>query len=121
MGMEEHPDNIEPSILGHSIGRMEEDGAVLVIDTIGFSESTWGTARGIHQSDQKRVVEKYRLLDGGERMEYLSYTMDPVYLDGPLVRFLPYTNERGRDFNPYDCDTGSAQRHLTFEEGLTNE
>jgi hypothetical protein len=112
---EVHPDDIEPSVFGHSIGRFEEDGKMLVIDTIGFSESTWGTARGIHQSEQKHVVEKYRLSDNGERIEYLSFTMDPPYLAEPLVRFLQYQNERGREFNLYDCDTESATRHLEFQ------
>ena len=116
LGMEGHPEDIEPSIFGHSIGRLEENGTMLVVDTIGFSESTWGTARGIHQSEQKRVIEKYRLADNGERIEYLSYTMDPTYLAEPLVRFLQYQNEKGRDFNLYECDTESATRHLEFSE-----
>lgn len=115
LGMDEHPENIEPSLLGHSIGTIEEDGAVLTIDTIGFSESTWGTARGIHQSEQKRVVEEYRLEEGGARIEYKSYTLDPTYLSAPLVRFLQYQNERGREFIIYDCTTDSATRHLEFQ------
>ncbi len=115
LNMDEHPENIEPSPLGHSIGWIEEDGAVLKIDTTGFSESTWGTARGIHQSEQKRIVEEYRLEDGGERIEYKSYTMDPTYLAAPLVRFLQYQNERGREFIPYDCDTESATTHLELQ------
>lgn len=116
LDMEEHPAGIEPSLLGHSIGRIEEDGALLKIDTFGFSEATWGTARGIHQSEQKRVVEEYRLEDNGERIEYLSYTLDPLYLAEPLVRFLQYQNERGRDFNLYECDPESATRHLELQE-----
>ena len=115
LDMEDHPPNIEPSLLGHSIGRIEEGGAVLTIDTVGFSESTWGTARGIHQSEQKRVVEEYRLEEGGERIEYKSYTEDPTYLSAPLVRFLQYQNERGREFIPYDCDPESATRHLELQ------
>ena len=115
LDMDEHPANIEPSPLGHSIGWIEEDGAVLKIDTVGFSESTWGTARGIHQSDQKRVVEEYRLEDGGARIEYKSYTLDPTYLEAPLVRFLQYQNERGREFIPYDCNEESATTHLEFQ------
>ena len=116
LDMEEHPDDIEPSVFGHSIGRFEENGNMLVIDTIGFSESTWGTARGIHQSEQKRIVEKYRLADNGERLEYLSFTMDPPYLAEPLVRFLQYQNERGRDLDLYECDTESATAHLEFQD-----
>jgi hypothetical protein len=116
LDMDAHPENIEPSLFGHSIGRIEENGTLLVVDTIGFSESTWGTARGIHQSEEKRVIEKYRLEDNGERLEYLSYTMDPPYLAEPLVRFLQYQNEKGRDFDLYECDTVSATTHLEFED-----
>ena len=116
LGMEEHPEDIEPSLLGHSIGWFEEDGKMLVIDTVGFSNAPWGTARGIHQSEEKRVVEKYLLVDDGERLEYTSYTMDPPYLAEPLVRALQYQNERGRELSEYPCDPGASTRHLTLEE-----
>ena len=116
LDMEEHPAELEPSLLGHSIGRFEEDGTLLVIDTIGFSVSNWGTARGIHQSEQKRVVEKIRLMDNGQRLEYLSYTMDPPYLAGPLVRSLQYQNEKGRELSTYPCDPKASTRHLTVED-----
>lgn len=115
LDMEEHPEVLEPSLLGHSIGRFEEDGTLLVVDTIGFSASKWGTARGIHQSEQKRVVEKIRLMDNGQRLEYLSYTMDPPYLAGPFVRSLQYQNEKGRELSTYPCDPDASTRHLTVE------
>lgn len=116
LDMDEHPADIEPTLMGHSIGRFEEDGKMLVIDVVGFKEHPWGTARGIHQSEQKRVVEKFRLVDDGQRIEYNSYTMDPMYLSVPLVRSLQYQNEKGRELSTYECDPAASTRHLTLEE-----
>lgn len=88
---------------------------MLVIDTIGFSAEPWGTARGIHQSEQKRVVEKVLLVDDGNRLEYISYAMDPPYLAEPLVKTMQYQNERGRELSTYECDPSASTRHLTLE------
>ena len=116
LDMKVHPEDIEPSLLGHSIGWFEEDGKMLVVDTIGFSAAPWGTARGIHQSEQKRVVEKILLVDDGNRLEYTSYAMDPLYLADPLVRSMQYQNERGRELSTYECDPSASTRHLTLED-----
>ena len=116
LDMQEHPEDIERSLTGHSIGWFEEDEKMLVIDTVGFAVADWGTARGIDQSEEKRILEKYRLVDDGQRIEYTSYTTDPPYLDGPLVRSLQYGVERGgRELSSYECDPASSMRHLTID------
>ena len=47
--------------LGHSIGRWEED--TLVIDTIGFNDTTWLDRLGHPHSDALHVVERIRRVD----------------------------------------------------------
>ena len=71
----EHPANITPSRVGHSIGRWEDD--VLVVDTIGFAPGMLSPP--IMNSDQLHVVERFSL-DPASMKITRSYTAtDPVY------------------------------------------
>ena len=45
--------------------RAVRGGCTLVVQTSGFSPQPWGNASGIDSSNQKRIVERYRLIDGG--------------------------------------------------------
>ena len=53
-----HPqgDALNPTYLGHSIGRW--DGDTLVIDVVGFNEATWIDYYGHPHTDQLHVVER---------------------------------------------------------------
>jgi len=100
VGMEKHPDDIEPSTGGHSIGRW--DGDTLIVDTIGFEEGVLSHRDGMKHSDQMHSVERFHY--DAER-EYLvrDYTVtDPLYLVGETT---------GQDlmalsdvpYSPYNC------------------
>ena len=54
-----HPkgDELNPTYLGHSVGRWEGD--TLVVDTVGFNEATWLDYFGHPHTDQLHVVERY--------------------------------------------------------------
>jgi len=54
-----HPagDALNPTYLGHSIGRW--DGDTLVVDVVGFNEATWLDYFGHPHTDQLHVVERY--------------------------------------------------------------
>jgi hypothetical protein len=54
-----HPegDQLNPTYLGHSIGRWEGD--TLVIDIVGFNENSWLDYFGHPHTDMLHVVEKY--------------------------------------------------------------
>jgi hypothetical protein len=56
----EHPD---PSWMGMSVGRWEDD--TLVIDTTGFQERAWLDGFGHPRSETMRVTERYRRRDVG--------------------------------------------------------
>ena len=56
-----HPDDLDPSWMGHSIGHYEGD--TLVIDTIGFNDKTWLDRIGHPHSDQLHLVERIRRVD----------------------------------------------------------
>jgi hypothetical protein len=95
---------------GHSVGRWEGD--VLVVETTRFADNPWGTARGIPSGAQKRVVERYRLTDGGETLTVDFTIEDPEYLTEPfnaseLWRYAPQLK-----LVPNKCDVEVARRHL---------
>ncbi|HEV8345311.1 MAG TPA: hypothetical protein VGQ16_01990 [Vicinamibacterales bacterium] len=54
-----HPqgDALNPTYLGHSVGRWEGD--ALVVDVVGFNESTWLDYSGHPHTDMLHVVEKF--------------------------------------------------------------
>jgi len=54
-----HPqgDDLNPTYLGHSVGRWEGD--ALVVDVVGFNENTWMDYFGHPHTDMLHVVEKF--------------------------------------------------------------
>jgi hypothetical protein len=107
----------KPDHLGYSTGRFEADGT-LVVETSGFSPQPWGISSGIDSSTQKRVVERYRLIDDGRGLE-LSYTVeDPVYLTRAIEAQGTFTKSPDSDFAKQPkCDLKAAQQHIEFESG----
>jgi hypothetical protein len=78
LDMTEHPQTIEPSRAGHSIGRWDND--VLVVDTVGFAPGVLSPP--IMHTDRLHVVERFSLDPAGPTL-MRSYTAeDPVYFAG---------------------------------------
>jgi hypothetical protein len=92
-----HPADLEPSWMGHSVGRWEGD--VLVVDTIGTNGRTRGmngvgsNARTSEDdafprlpvSDQLHLVERLRVVANGEVLEDEMTITDPKNYTAPLV------------------------------------
>lgn len=57
----EHPEDPDPTWMGHSIGWWE--GNTLVVDTIGLNDKTWIDAPGHPHTEELHVVERYRRVD----------------------------------------------------------
>lgn len=72
-----HPANVKPTYLGHSVGHWEGD--TLVVDTTGFNTNTMVDEQGIGHSAQLHVVERFRKIEDGKRLEDLMTIEDPVY------------------------------------------
>jgi hypothetical protein len=51
-----HPENLEPTWFGHSIGHWEGD--TLVIDTVGFNDKFWMVREGLPHTTQLHLVEQ---------------------------------------------------------------
>jgi hypothetical protein len=83
-----HPERLDTSYLGHSIGHWEGD--TLVIDTVGLNDETWlgVTQNGaenhttIH-SDQEHVIERWTRKGDTVKVEYV--VEDPVMFTRPWV------------------------------------
>ena len=76
-----HPDDLEPSYLGDSIGRW--DGDTLVVDVVGFNEETWLAWPGYFHTNKMRVIE--RLRREGNVLHYQVTVEDPDVLAQPWV------------------------------------
>ncbi|MBT3428651.1 MAG: hypothetical protein HOL98_13890 [Gammaproteobacteria bacterium] len=105
----------KPSMLGLSVGHFEEEGQLLVVETSNFLATTWGITEGIDSSSSKRVLEHYRLTNGGLRMQVSILVEDPVYLDKPFRLYGVYDKKRDREFVHSPCDIEVAQEHLKYE------
>ena len=79
-----HSETVQTSWFGESIGHYESDGT-LVVDTIGLSApmSFLDMYRTPH-TEKEHVVERYRLIDNGNRLEVLVMVEDPDTFNEPL-------------------------------------
>jgi len=97
----EHPRDLVPSYVGHSVGRWE--GNTLVIDTIGFNGNFELDAMAQPTSTQLHTVERLTKSADGKRIAIEVTIADPVHYSEP------FTVERGwiatdrRHQLEYDC------------------
>jgi hypothetical protein len=75
-----HPEDPDPTFMGHSTGRWEGD--TLVVDTVGLSERTTIDQVGTPHSARLHLVERWRRLDGAT-LEVLVTLTDPETFSRP--------------------------------------
>jgi hypothetical protein len=79
---------LEPSNTGHSIGHWE--GGTLVIDTIGMMAGG-GIPGGGRKTPETRLLERYKLLDGGQRLSVTFVWDDPkIYRRPQTYEYIYY-------------------------------
>jgi len=71
-----HSANVKPSWFGESIGHYE-NGDTLVVDTIGLNTRTFVDQFRTPHSEKLHVVERFRLVEGGNAIEANAYVEDP--------------------------------------------
>jgi hypothetical protein len=76
-----HSANPKPSWYGESVGHYEGD--TLVIDTIGVNDKTFIDNYRTPHSDKLHVVERFRLTEGGQKLQADVTIDDPVALTQP--------------------------------------
>jgi hypothetical protein len=103
-----HPADVQPTWMGHSIGRWEKD--TLVVDTIGFNDKGW--LEGIRpQTEQLHLTERYRRIDRG-RMSLEITIDDPGAYTRPwkvrrLLQLAP-----GEEIQEYLCNENHKTEHF---------
>jgi carboxypeptidase family protein len=102
-----HPPNLQPSWLGHSTGRWEND--TLVVDTIGFNDRGWLDGSR-PQTEQLHVVERFRRLD-------LGHMQLEITIDDPGAYTKPWKVRRllqlavGEEIMEYVCNENNKTEH----------
>lgn len=103
-----HPANLQPTWMGHSIGRWEKD--TLVVDTIGFNDKAWLEGNR-PQTEQLHVIERYRRIDRGQMSVELT-------IDDPGAYTRPWTIRRllqladGEEIQEYLCNENHKTEHF---------
>ncbi len=78
-----HPADLQPSPMGHSIGRYE--GSTLVVETVAVSAAIAEDSLNIHNSDEATSVERYTVSEDGTRL-HMTFTLDdPATFREPLT------------------------------------
>ncbi len=107
-----HPVDLEPSRLGHSIGRWEGD--VLVVDTVGFEPGVFyyaGELGFTMHSAEWHVVERFSVSDDGLALTRDYTFTDPLYMEGSYsgTDTVSLTDE---PLVPYECEELSGDNNL---------
>jgi hypothetical protein len=109
-----HPDDPDPSFMGHSVGHWE--GNALVVDTVGLTDRTTIDQIGIPHSDELHVVERYRRTDQNT-LEIVVTLDDPRTFTKPWDAKVIYKSApSGTRVNEYICENN---RNDADEHGQT--
>jgi len=98
-----HPDDLYPSMEGHSIGHWEGDD--LVVDTIGISTKASLNTLGMQQSDEMHVTERFHEYQPG-RLEIAFHIEDPKAFVKPYEFKVTWKRSPVKDdyIHEYQCD-----------------
>jgi hypothetical protein len=96
-----HPDDLDPTWYGHSIGRW--DGDTLVVDTVGFNDRFWFDFHGHPHTGQLHVIERYTRTNLGT-LENEITIIDPGAYAKPFTVKFTATLRPGWDLMEYICN-----------------
>ena len=100
-GEAKHPDDVEPSYTGDSVGYW--DGDTLVVDVTGFNDETWLVGTGTFHSEDLHVVEKFKRADYNT-IQYEVTMEDPKVLTKPWVMRNSIMLREGTRLREYECN-----------------
>jgi hypothetical protein len=110
-----HPQDLESSWMGHSIGHWEGD--TLVVDTVGFDDRGWIDGAGRPQTAQLHVTERFHRLTRGI-LDVAITVDDPGAYDRPwsFHRLLHLTESD--ELMEAICNEGSRTEHYVEKSVL---
>lgn len=80
-----HPEHRTPSLLGHSVGRIEPETGALIVDTARVTPDRVSDFTQAGHSGELRAVERYVVHENPRRLELTLTLVDPVTLTKPYV------------------------------------
>ena len=117
MNEPEHPKDLIPSYMGHSIGKWEGD--TLVVDTVGFNDNTWLDGEGHPHSDELHIVERIRRVSHDALT--IDFTIeDPKAFTKPWVSHTLFELKTGWNIGEVVCVDDNANfldTEKTLESG----
>jgi hypothetical protein len=105
-----HPADVEPSLLGHSIGHFEEQ--TLVIDSVAFESHPGGITIGVASSSRKHMVERLTLTQDRRHLLYEITLEDPPSLTGPASFSVQWDYRPDLEPSGLPCDPDAARKIL---------
>jgi len=106
MNITEHPADVEPSEMGHSIGRFEDE--TLIIDTAGFAAGVL-IGSTLH-TDQMTMEERLSVEEDTGRLLISWIANEPVYYSEPLTGS-QQLQSTAQEIVRYDCIPGSPMSY----------
>lgn len=95
-----HPAKPPLTWIGDSVASW--DGDTLVVDSIGFNDRTWLNDAGVKHSEELHLIERYRLVQGGNVLEVKMTAEDPKTLTKPYT-YTRYYERSKTELRDYWC------------------
>jgi hypothetical protein len=112
----EHPDDLEATWYGHSVGHWEGD--TLVIETVGFNDLFWFDFAGHPHSTELKTIERYTRTSMGE-LENVTTVVDPGAYAKPFTIRHTATLRPGWELMEYICNENNQDvEHIRGPAGL---
>ena len=102
-----HPKDPNPSWLGYSTGRWEND--TLVVETVGFNGKAPLDISGSPRSESMRITERYRRRDVGHLDVAITFD-DPVNYTKPFTINVTHELQPDTDILEYFCNENEKDR-----------
>ena len=96
-----HPDDLDPTWYGHSIGHFEGD--TLVVDTVGFNDKFWFDFRGHPHTTQLHTIERYTRKDLGTLVNQVTIDDPGAYSKPFTLTFTARLAPAGEELMEYIC------------------
>lgn len=96
---------LEPTPLGHSVGRWEDDTLVVTTTRIDWPYFQLYGLEGVPQSPAMQIVERFTVDATEDTLRYDIAATDPAVFTRPVVaeNYVTFRWQPGLDFLPYEC------------------
>ncbi len=96
-----HPEDPNPSFMGHSVGHWEGD--TLIVDTVGFTDHGWIAFGSFPQTEKLHITERFRRPDLGHLEREITFD-DPTAFKKPWsLKRVSSLAPKGTELLEYIC------------------